>query len=394
MRILLATESYRSSSKNPSFSGVAIFVDRLVRYLAKNGHRVSIIVPSPEFSEKKKLTDNITIEYLPSWPNPFRSNSRIVAPFGLTAIRGIIERFHPDIIHLQDPAEIGVTVLRAAKKLGIPVIITSHSYLEFASSYLRFLGPLDKVVEKMVLDHIVRVYNDCDAVTAPTGALTRTIKKWGVLPKVYTVPNGVELDRFFPGPSDLNVMKKYGIPKNKNIILYVGRLDKDKSIETILKSVSHVLLAHRNSHFVFIGDGSSRKEYEELSKTLKLEKSIIWTGYISHDSKDMVEIYRLADVFVMPSIESYGIAALEAMASGVPVVAANAGGLRELIKNGRNGKLFKFGNPKSLGMAIASVLSDKEKAKQYRQGGLMLASEHDLSNSLKQMVKVYETVVR
>lgn len=398
MRILLATESYRSSSGKPFSSGVAVFVDRLANYLAQNNHKVLIITPSPEFFEKsvleKKTSDNLSVEYLPSWPNPFRSNSRIVAPLGLTAIKGVVIKFRPDIIHLQDPAEIGVTVLHAAKKLKIPVVITSHSYLEFASSYLRFLGPLDKFVEKMVLDHIVRVYNDCDAVTAPTSVLGKTIKKWGVLPKIYTVSSGVELDKFCPGSVDSGVLEKYGISENKRVILYVGRLDKDKSLETVLKAAPLILTERRDSHFLFVGDGSSKEEYMELGKSLGLSKNISWAGYVSHDSKDLPEIYRSADVFVMPSIESYGIAALEAMASGVPVVAANAGGLKEIMKNGSSGRLFKFGNHKSLSKAVVAVLEDKEKASQYRKKGIAAASEHDLPNSLKRMVKVYEAVLR
>ncbi len=420
MRVVLATESYRSSSKNPAFSGVAIFVERLARYLAEAGHEVMVITPSPEFFDgpstityvslrssaseqigkscggpmEERPLKNLTVVNLPSWPNPFRSSSRIVAPLGLTAIKYFLQKFRPDIIHLQDPAEIGITVLRAAKKLRTPVILTSHSYLEFSSSYLQFLGPLSGFAEKMLLDHIVRTYNECDAITTPTSVLGKTLKKLGVLPKIYTVSNGVELDKFSPGFPNSSIMDKYSIPKGKDVVLYVGRLDKDKSLEIVLKAIPSILPVSQNAHFVFVGDGSSGEEYKELARKLKVDERVSWTGYISHDSNDLPEIYRLAKVFVMPSIEGQGIAALEAMASGVPVVAANAGGLRELIKNGRNGILFKFGNPKSLSRAVVSVLNNEEKAEQYGRNGRLRASEHDLHNSLKNMVKVYEAVIR
>ncbi|MCL5006990.1 MAG: glycosyltransferase [Patescibacteria group bacterium] len=398
MRVILATESYRFSSSKPPFSGVTVFVDRLAGYLAAKGHQVMIIAPAPDFLEgsvsEQKISDNLLVEYLSSWPNPFRSSSRTVAPFGLAAVKKLMDGFRPEIVHLQDSAGIGVAVLRAAKKRGIPAVITSHSYLEFVSSYLRFFGPLDKMVGKAVLDHIVRVSNECDALTAPTRDLSRTLRRSGVSTKIYTVSNGVELQRFFPGPTEKSILTKYNLPAGKRMIFYVGRLDKDKSLETVLKAAPLITAACKKAHFVFVGEGSSREEYVEIADDLGVAKHISWVGHVAHGSEDLPKLYRLARVFIMPSVEGQSIAALEAMASGLPVVAANAGGLRELVKDGRAGALFKYGDPKSLSAALVPFLLDKNKAVECGKRSRAEALNHDLEKSLAQMENIYEAVIK
>ena len=174
MRIILATESSFVGSKNnlksSGFSGVAVFVDQASKYLAESGHKVMIIAPSASNTSKlsvKKISPKLSVALLPSRPNPFRPKSSVASWSGLSAIKGLINDFRPDLIHLQDPAEISVYALRAAKKRGVPVVITNHSYAGFILAYLRFLGPLDKLAEKMVLSHLVRTYNECQVVITP-----------------------------------------------------------------------------------------------------------------------------------------------------------------------------------------------------------------------------------
>jgi glycosyltransferase involved in cell wall biosynthesis len=400
MRIILATESSFVGSKNnlksSGFSGVAVFVDQASKYLAESGHKVMIIAPSASNTSKlsvKKISPKLSVALLPSRPNPFRPKSSVASWSGLSAIKGLINDFRPDLIHLQDPAEISVYALRAAKKRGVPVVITNHSYAGFILAYLRFLGPLDKLAEKMVLSHLVRTYNECQVVITPTKSLAVSLRRMGVGVPIRVVSNGVKLEKFHPGSVEPELLTKYGIPKNKKIVLYVGRLDKDKSLETIIDAVPRIVSKEKKAHFVFVGEGSAREEYEALAKKNKAEKHVTWAGYVSHESRDLPKIYRLASVFVMPSLEGQSIATIEAMASGLPIVAADAGGLRELVSNKKNGVRFKIGSSRALVQALLSVLRDKKTAERYGINGRSAAQKYELSSVQRHLVKVYEEVV-
>ena len=398
MRIVLTTESYCASSKKSLISGVGVFVDYLSKFLAKNGCEVLIIAPSADDSlkdlKRKKIYKNLELATLPSWPNPFRPKSRIASFPSTTSIKDLIASFKPDIIHLQDPAEVGIAALRAAKKTGIPAIITIHSYPEFVSSYLKFLGPLDKVAIKILENHIVKMCNDCQAVIAPTKALARELRRLEVTVPIHAISNGVDLERFYPGKPEATVYKKYSLPRKKKIVLYVGRLDRDKSLETILKCIPQVVKETPEAHFVFAGSGSYSQEYLEIAREIKVSKYVTWAGYIPHESGDLVNLYRAAGVFIMPSLESQSIAALEAMASGLPVIGADAGGLKEIIENKRNGLLFKMGSHRALARAVISLVKNESLSRRYGEYSQLLARRYDLTSTQKELVKIYEKVFR
>ncbi len=387
---------FKKKSKSPAFSGVAVFVSQFSKYLAKNGHQVLIIAPASDESSEltmEKIGPNVSVAFLPSMPNPFRPGLRMASFSGLYEIRDLLRKFKPDIVHLQDPAEVGVSTLRAAKKNRVPVVITNHSYSGFILAYLRFLWPFDKLAEKMVLNHLVKTYNDCRAVITPTKSLSLSLRRLGVEVPIYVVSNGVMIRRFRSGKADPEILRRYRLPKNKKIILYVGRLEKDKSLETIIEAIPEVVAEEKSAHFVFVGEGSLKGEYKALAKKIKADKHITWAGYVSHESRDLPQIYRLADIFVMPSLEGQSIATIEAMASGLPVVAADAGGLKELVKNKQNGVRFKIGSSRALGLALLFLLKNGKIAEQYGNEGRLMAESYDLPNVQKQLIGVYEKII-
>lgn len=196
------------------------------------------------------------------------------------------------------------------KRKKIPLVIINHFGLDYVISYLRWLKPIHPIIKKILTAYLVKFYNSCDEVICPTETVKQELSKWGIKTPITAISNGVDLARFFSYSSPVSIRLKFHLPINP-IVLYLGRIDKDKSIEVLMKAMPKVI-KETNAHFVIAGIG------DELPKIKKLAE----------------EIYQISTVFAISSaIEIQSIDILEAMVTGLPIVAAHAGALPELVKN-------------------------------------------------------------
>ena len=388
MKIIIGAESFA-----PNISGVAVVTELLADHLAAAGHEVSVFAPSFRYATLPDPTyEAFSVLRLKSIPNPFRKGFR-VAFFPRSDVLRAVRDIRPDIIHLQDPTSVCGNLLRAAEQLGIPVIVSNHFSLDYVISYFPYLSMFHSSIRARLMRYLVRFYNRCDHVLCPTQTIKRELEKWGITTPIEAVSNGVDLERFYSYSSPATVRVKYHLPPGP-LALYVGRIDKDKSLDVLIRAVP-LVLSRMDAHFVLVGDGDEVGKLKAMVEDLGLERKVHFLGWINHDSQDLPEVYQIADVFAIPSaIETQSIVTLEALASGLPVVAADGGALPELVKDGDNGYLFPPGSEADLAEKIVRILRDEDLRAHMRKNSLEIVSEHQIEESFARIAAIYEEVCK
>jgi glycosyltransferase involved in cell wall biosynthesis len=302
-------------------------------------------------------------------------------------IREIVSNVHPDTIHVQSHFTTCKEVLIAGKSLGIPVIGTNHFMPENLIHYLHPPHALQGHLSRLAWKQCVHTFQRLDAITTPTKTAADAMVAAGFTKKIIPISCGIDLERFRPRTANEMMRKRYGIPLGVPVLLYVGRLDKEKQIEVALQGLAAVR-HHMDVHLCIVGDGKEHKHLTALAGSLGLDSAVTFTGRISDAS--MEYIHSIADLFVMPSIaELQSIATMEAMACGLPVVAANAMALPELVHNGKNGYVFPAGDSEAFASRVQSILADTALRKQMGEESLSIISSHSIQNTLTSFEELY-----
>lgn len=389
MRILFGTDNFY-----PNVNGSANFAYELAKGLVRNGHDIAVIAPSRKFKHTLTKSDGMIIYgirsvMIPKIIHPARM--RIPLAINPLKIRKIVAEINPEIIHIQDHFMIGSQVVNAGRKLGIPQIGTNHFLPE---NFIHYLYPPDfakKPLSKLAWRQFINVYKHLDLITTPTKTATSLIKNLGLKNPVIPISCGVDLDRFNPKNNGHYLKKRYKITNFKPVILFVGRLDKEKNIDLLIKAFSHVLKSI-DAELVIAGKGKERANLLKLSKTLATDKNITFTGFVS--DKDLPCLYRIADVFAIASIaELQSIATMEAMACGLPIVAVKAIALPELVHDGKNGYLFDLGDVKTLANKMIKLVKNPTLQKKMSESSLKIISHHNLINTIKSYEQIYQQLI-
>ena len=389
MRILFGTDLFYQNT-----AGSSNFIRQLTNGLVKGGHEVFVIAPSKTFKNTIYKEDSITIYGIRSVVIPemiYPARFRIPVTAGSNKIKKIIEEINPDVINIQDHFMIGSKVAKEAKKLNIPIIETNHFLPE---NFIHYLYPpkfAKKMVKKLAWTTFVRVYKHLNLITTPTKTAADIIKNLGLKNPILPISNGVDLKKFSPKNNGLYLKKRFKIKAAEPVVLFVGRLDKEKQIDVLLKSFPRVLSAF-DAKLVITGKGTQRLKLIKLAKKLGVDKNVIFTGFVP--DKDLPSLYKAADLFVIASIaELQSIATMEAMASGLPIVAAKVMALPELVQDGKNGYLFEEGDTHSLAEGIIKILKNPSLKKKMSESSLRIIRQHDIKNTINSYQKVYKQLV-
>ncbi len=386
MKILIATDTYY-----PDVNGAAYFTYRLATILAKRGHGVFVMCPSRSFRSMVSSNDGVTIYGIRSIPIPVYKDFRISPVFISRTIRGAVKEVSPHIVHIQNHFLIGKEALSAARKLGIPAIGTNHFMPENLVHYLHLPRIAERWAQKLAWRQFVRVFEQLDFVTTPTKTAAVLLKKAGLDKDVIPVSCGIDLERFKPTNDGSYLKRSFAIPINRPVLLYVGRLDKEKRIDLILRALPDILRA-TSVHLVLAGIGKEKQKLEELTERLGMQKAVTFAGFVP--DKDLQNIYRIADLFVTAGVaELQSIVTMEAMASGLPVVAVNAMALPELVHDGDNGYLFSDGDSRMLAEKVISILSNQTMRTQMSGRSLEIIKDHDINRTTEKYESIYNEII-
>lgn len=388
MKILIAADL-----NFPVINGVSTFTRNLARGLAGRGHEVLVIAPSQTGKRYKEVDDNYVVTRTLSVPFPLYQNIRVsLTP--MREVKKIINEFEPDIIHIQMLMWIGQAAMKYGNKVGIPIVSTNHAMPENLMDNLKMLAPLARPINYMLRDYGRRFHSKADFVTMPTQSaidMFRIAEKMTVPMKA--VSNGIDLSRFTTEPAPASIYKKYGLPTNAPIITYVGRTDAEKHLPVLIRAFHEVRESVPQAHLLIVGDGSDMDNITSIAKHLNLKSHITFAGRVPEE--DLAPLHRVGRVFAMPSpMELQSIATLEAMASGKPVVAVDAGALKELCRSDINGYLCTQDDESEIAHALVKILSDDALHAKFSAASLAIARENDLNTTLDQFLAIYEDLIR
>ncbi len=391
MKILIASDLFV-----PVLNGVSIFSRNLAHGLAEKGHEVIVIAPSQTGRKYKEIDRNYTIYRTRSVVFPFYQNIRMSSTPQLE-IRKIIQRFQPDIVHIQMPLPIGQGVMLWARRYGIPVVTTSHAMPENLLENLKrlSLSSLSRPINYLLSDYGRRFHNQADVITAPTksgleGFDHRHIDK--LTKPIRVISNGINLQEYSPGVAPAELYEKFHLPTDKPIVTYIGRVDAEKHLSVLIDAFARVRKA-TDAHLLVVGDGVDRGNLEALVEEAGMSSCATFTGRVSDEDK--IQLEHVGSVYVMPSpVELQSIATLEAMASGQPVVAVDAGALAELCHEGKNGYLFDLDNDEQCAAGILEIITKPAVREQFSKESMKIAKTHDINHVLDTFVALYEETIR
>lgn len=416
MKIAIASDIYY-----PMTNGVAVFAHNLALGLAKAGHEVMVICPSFDGKynveiEKKVKTVHLTSARFHFYPDQINAVPDKKTVLGLPIPRLIyrngiwwsvnpwdevkeaLDDFKPDVVHLQTAETIALAVMYYVKKNNIPLVSTGHAYPDNITGQFRLLKP--KIIKRPT-DAVLRAYmasflKHAEYATMPTemaiGDLVPKNRKRFKVP-VEALSNGVDLSEFSPKKPEAEVLKKYGISTSpKKRVLYIGRVDPEKSISNVVKAFAKVLVKIPDAEMVIVGDGIDVPHLKELVDKLEIGNKVNFTGKIM--PPELAEIYRSGTVFATASeTETQGIVLIEAAATGLPLVAVDAGAVKELCQHHRNGELCQPGDIDGIAKALIKILNDKDLQKKYSKGSLEVSKMHDLNRTITRFEEIYKEAI-
>jgi glycosyltransferase involved in cell wall biosynthesis len=386
MRIIIASDFYP-----PHINGVSTFAHNLAQGLAARKHHVLVIAPSQTGKASMEKHGTYQILRTRSVIFPFYQNIRIsVSP--TSEVRRAILTFKPNVIHTQTPLGIGLAARRLGLKYNIPVVTTNHGMSENIIENFRLLEPFSRQISYILTEACERLYSNVDYLTMPTQAAIEMFDRDGeTTVPIRAVSNGIDLARFSPQKRDPELAKRFGIPERHPIVLYAGRLDGEKHLSVLVRAMWLVRKSVHNAHLLVVGHGNDLNNLRLLVHELGMNQHVTFTGRVSDE--DLPKLYNYGDVLGMPSpAELQSIVTLEAMASGLPVVAVNAGALYELCQDGRNGYLCEVDNDIDMSKKLITVLKDQQLRKKMARESLQIAKSHDFAHTIEQFESIYQEV--
>ncbi len=308
-------------------------------------------------------------------PIPFGYQLRTGFPVG--DLGRVIREWSPDVVHIHHPFPISIAGVVWSRLKRIPLVATNHTIPEcslYGMRESRFYQPLSNVMSF----YIRMVLGRADVVTTPTPTAAAQLKALGFGKPVLPVSNGVDGDRFSPPQKPVKL--------DPPVVLYTGRLDAEKELDTLIEAVPYVH-QETGARFRIGGEGSDRRRLEDLVARRGLQQFVEFTGYVSDEA--LPDVYREASVYAISSpVELQSISTLEAMACGLPIAAVDAGALPELVKPGINGYLAPRGDSRSFGEAIVRILNAEHGGQAMKAASRNLALQHGVS----EMVSAYEDI--
>ena len=386
MKIVFATDNYW-----PRTSGIAASVDAFKSELEKRGHAVFILAPHyPGSEEYDKKAGSKNVFRFHSHSIVFSREDQLVSPLVKRRVVATLKKIDPDIVHVQTELQLGRWALNYAKKRKIPAIFTCHTYFEgYLTTYLSFIPPKSTLV--LIKQAYRQLFNKADHIIVPTPHMHKVLRSYGIVRPIMDIPTGIlGLKKTPPSKADARkrsaLLKQYPDLANKKILLYVGRVAKEKNLEFLLRMFQKI--GRKDAALLVVGDGPFKEELEGIAKDLGIHDAVVFTGYVSEELKN--EAYSIADVFVFASkTETQGIVTLEAMNHATPVVAIGVRGTKDVMNGDNGGYMVKDNLPEFI-RKVRLLLDDPELLKKKSKQAYVYSNKWTIEASVDKLMKVYD----
>lgn len=376
LRILIAADTFP-----PDVNGAATFAEQLAVGLAERGHEVHVVAPASSrnygtFDEEHQGV-TLVVHRLKSYKWPLHAWLRFVWPWSVKKWTGpILDAVKPDVLHIQSHVVIGRGIVPEANARGIRVIATNHFMPENLLEYTPFGKWTLPIALKIAWSDAAKTYRLADTITTPTNLAADYLRKAIAGQRVLAISCGIDASRY---------VAREGRPVNNDIV-FVGRVAPEKNLDVLVRAVA-LLPGSLAATLTIVGDGEMIPKLTALAKELGLEDRVRFLGFVSDEVKRTA--LTNGTVFAMPSTaELQSISSLEAMASGLPVVAADSMALPHLIDG--NGYLFAPGDEHDLAAKLEAVLTASgAEYTAMRERSLAMIEAHDINRTLTTFEALY-----
>ena len=342
MRVGLFTNNYL-----PFRGGVTTAVETLRQGLEAQGHRAWVFAPA----WRGPHVDPACVFRYPSVPAPTYPGFAVPLPFSRRLSRAALD-LELDIFHAQHPFLLGVTARRLARAQKRPLVFTYHTRYE---KYAHYVPLPERLVVSIAIRLACRFAAAADLVVAPSARIAESLEGQGVKAKIAVVPTGVPLDLFRPGDRGA-ARRRLGLVEDAPLCLYVGRLDREKSVERVIEAFGSVALAVSGARLLLVGQGSHEVALRRFAASSPAHSAIRFAGSVARE--DLPPYYQAADLVLMPTheLEGFGLVTVEALACGTPVLGTPVGAIPEVLARLDSALLTDGSDATALAAGIRRIL--------------------------------------
>lgn len=380
MNILILTNTF-----TPHVGGVARSVTAFTEEYRKRGHRVLVV--APEFPDMPK--DEVDVVRIPAIQNFNASDFSVVLPIH-PLLTEKVDAFRPDIVHSQHPFLLGMTAVRIARRRGLPLVFTHHTLYERYTHYVPGDSP---ALKRFTIELATRYANLVDQVFAPSESIRDLLQQRGVVTPIAVVPTGVRLEHFAHGDGAA-FRRQMGIPEDAFVVGHLGRLAPEKNLEFLAQAVADFVGSHPHAHFLVIGSGPSEAAMRDVFAGAGLEARLHVAGILQQQA--LADALHAMDLFAFASTsETQGMVLTEAMAAALPVVALDAPGAREVVRDRHNGRLLHEAEatPAAFSAALQWVAAlPSESLRKLKQAARDTAEAFSMPRSADKALACYEAL--
>ena len=366
-----------SDSALPILNGVSVSIDALVRELRSRGHSVHVFTTS---YPKHKDDDPNTHRFLSIWTPWTKGYPLAVPPF--YPMLHEFRKHRYDLIHTHTPFTVGFVGLRWAQSHEIPIVTTYHTNYDKYAYYMPFTPK--RYLRYKIAKHLNWYYNSVAQVITPSEASHKWLLRHSVKTPITVIPTGVPLPRMIDRSE---ARAELGIHLDSKIVLYAGRIAKEKNLGVLLQAMRSVFRHDADVRLLIVGDGPAREEYSLMARQLDIGDRVKFVGFVPRAEVD--RYYAAADLFAFSSMtETQGLVIVEAMTYGLPALVVQGGGAGEAVVDGENGFLVR-NNPDEFAERVLNVLSDEVLYTKLSDGARTTAREYSVPNMADRVLAVY-----
>ena len=376
MKILITTDTYR-----PTINGVVTSIESLKKALDRLGHDVRILTFSDSFNSKQE--DDIY--YMGSLgAGKFYPDARMNKLFYNRFYEDIMD-WKPDIVHSQTEFTMFIQAKKIAKDLDIPLLHTYHTVYEDYTHYFSLNKKIGKELAKQFSKQIIKM---TDGVVVPTNKIYNLLKDYNIQEDIYVAPTGINVQKLSEC-DDFNIRSGYKIPEDKHIVLFLGRIGKEKNITEILQYLENI--DRDDIVFIIAGAGPFLSELKDICSNSKIRDRLIFTGMI--DSSKVGNFYSQADVFVSASTsETQGLTFIESMACSTPIICRRDDCLDGVLIDGKTG--FGYDTEEEFIEYINQILDNEKLRDEMGKNCKQLVDENYTEDSFaKKIEHIYTKVI-
>ena len=357
--------------------GVSLTLNRLVAHLeAQDNTAVCVFAPTVD---KPALDHAGTLCPVPSLAAPGRPEYRLSLGLSHEAW-AVLRAFDPTLFHIATPDLLGYHALQTARRWGRPIVASYHTHF---SSYLKYYHLT--ALEPMLWKYLRAFYRQCAHIYVPSSSIADILRAHGITEGLRPWERGIDTKRFHPSRRSLAWRREHGIADNEVVLSFVSRLVREKGLELLPKIQDVLREKGIEARLLIVGEGPARDELEAALP------DACFTGFLTGEA--LATAYASSDVFVFPSdTETFGNVTLEAMASGVPTVCADAVGSRDLVEEGTTGVLCPPDDAHAFADALAPLLTNAERRATMGQAAHERAQSYTWATLLARMDSYYDEV--